>query len=227
MNDTLPRFSIGIDLGTTHCALAVRKNAAEPAELLPIPQFVEVGQVGVRPLLPSFGLQPDQTSRDKLSSGLPWGAQHGLVVGEFARTQAYKQPGRVITSSKSWLSHADVDRTENILPWEADEGVAQCSPVIAASMYLSQLRRAFEHAYPEAGKLAQHDVVLTVPASFDPVARELTLRAAELAGIGTPRLLEEPQSALYSWLDERGKYGENCAETSAVCDVEGAPLISP
>lgn len=224
MNDSLTRFSIGIDLGTTHCALAVRKNAAKPAELLPIPQFVEIGQVGVRTLLPSFGLQPDETSRDKLSSGLPWGAQHGLVVGEFARTQAYKQPGRVITSSKSWLSHADVDRTENILPWEADEGVAQCSPVIAASMYLSQLRRAFEHAYPEAGKLSQHDVVLTVPASFDPVARELTLRAAELAGIGTPRLLEEPQSALYSWLDERGKQWReelSAGDLVLVCDVGG------
>ncbi|MGB0647229.1 MAG: Hsp70 family protein, partial [Bradymonadia bacterium] len=224
MTDISQPFSIGIDLGTTHCAIAVRTSPTDAAELLPIPQFIEIGQVNAHTLLPSFGLQPDETSRDKLSNGLPWGTQHGLVVGEFARSQAYKQPGRVITSSKSWLSHAEVDRTENILPWDADEGVAQCSPVVAASMYLSQLRRAFEHAYPEAGKLSDHNVVLTVPASFDPVARELTLRAAELSGVGVPRLLEEPQSALYSWLSERGNQWREeltAGDLVLVCDVGG------
>lgn len=218
------KWIIGIDLGTTHCALSVKMPNGQGVELLEIPQFVEVGQVESRVLLPSFGLQPDAQQMGQLRDGLAWGYQGGLVVGEMARNQAYKQPGRVITSAKSWLSHEGVDRTENILPWGADEGVSTCSPVVAASAYLSHLRKAFEHRYPEAGHLKDHEVVLTVPASFDPVARALTLRAAEIAGIGQPRLLEEPQAALYAWLNERGDAWRDELGTGdlvLVCDVGG------
>lgn len=218
------RWLVGIDLGTTHCALAVKRPGAHSFELMNIPQFVDVGQVSSQMLLPSFGLQPDSHQMEQLRDGLDWGYQGGLVVGEFARAQAYKQPGRVITSSKSWLSHEGVDRTENILPWHADEDVSTCSPVIAASAYLTHLRRTFEHTYPEAGSLKDHEVVLTVPASFDPVARELTARAAEIAGLGQPRLLEEPQAALYAWLEEKGDTWRselNTGDLVLVCDVGG------
>jgi hypothetical protein len=219
-----PKWIVGIDLGTTHCALSVKRPGGNEVELLSVPQFVDVGQVQSNALLPSFGLQPDALQMEQLRDGLPWGYQGGLLVGEMARSQAYKQPGRVITSAKSWLSHEGVDRTENILPWGADEGVTTCSPVIAASAYLTHLRNAFEHNYPEAGSLKDQEVILTVPASFDPVARSLTLRAAEIAGIGQPRLLEEPQAALYAWLNAKGDAWRDELTTGdvvLVCDVGG------
>ena len=226
MSDTQSEsaWSIGIDLGTTHCAMSIRKPGESEFRLLPIPQFVSEGQYMESSLLPSFGLQPEAHQRDALTNGLPWDYHGGLVVGEWARRQAYLQPGRVVTSAKSWLSHADVNRTANILPWGADEGVTTCSPVVASSAYLKHLRQSFEAAYPEASSLSEQNVTLTVPASFDSVARELTVRAAEIGGIGSPILLEEPQAALYAWLYDCGEDWRNRlspGDVVLVCDVGG------
>ena len=226
MSDTQAKavWSIGIDLGTTHCAMSIRKPGESTFRLLPIPQFVSEGQYTESDLLPSFGLQPEAHQRDALTNGLPWVYHGGLVVGEWARRQAYSQPGRVVTSAKSWLSHADVDRTANILPWGADEGVTTCSPVVASSAYLKHLRQAFESAYPDVSALSEQNVTLTVPASFDSVARELTVRAAEIGGIGSPTLLEEPQAALYAWLYDSGEDWRDRlspGDVVLVCDVGG------
>ena len=224
MTDAPEGWSVGIDLGTTHCALSFRTNNEERFQILPVPQLVDEGQYSNAELLPSFGLQPPESIRSNLTNALPWTYHGGLVVGQWARKQAYRQPGRVITSAKSWLSHAEVDRNANILPWSADDGVTTCSPVIASSSYLKHLRQAFEYQHPDAGPISSQNVVLTVPASFDSVARELTVKAAEIAGIGAPTLLEEPQAALYAWLDEQGDNWRtqlSPGDVVLVCDVGG------
>ena len=218
------KWCIGIDLGTTNCALSIRRPDSDRTESLEIPQFLDESQVVSSPLLPSFGLQPEEHLRALLTETSPLPYQGGLVVGEWAKKRADQQPGRVVVSAKSWLSNSLVDRSGNILPWKADDGVACCSPLIASAMYLTHLRKAFEQRYPDAGDIAGHNVVLTVPASFDSVAKELTLKAASIAKLGVPTLLEEPQAALYSWLEKKGDDWRNElseGDVVLVCDVGG------
>jgi molecular chaperone DnaK (HSP70) len=197
-------FAIGIDLGTTNCALAFGAPEGGPIETLPIPQVVAPGEMSSRPLLPSFLYFPAEAQFPKGSLALPWVPGASDVVGELARSQGASTPARLVGSAKSWLSHAAVDRHGEILPWQSPEEVPKVSPVQASARYLAHLRAAWEEAYPDA-PLTEQDVVLTVPASFDPVARELTMEAAALAGFEEPPiLLEEPQAALYDWLAQRG-----------------------
>lgn len=197
-------YAIGIDLGTTNCALSFMTSAEAPPQALPIPQVVAPGEVAPRRLMPSFLYLPAAAQFPPGSLSLAWYPAAGDVVGELARSQGASTPGRLVSSAKSWLSHAGVDRRGEILPWQAPEGVPRVSPLEASARYLGHLRAAWEHAHPDA-PLAEQDVVLTVPASFDPVARELTLEAAALAGFDEPpRLLEEPQAALYAWVAQRG-----------------------
>jgi len=188
-------FAVGIDLGTTNCALAVAPltDAVTPATAFAIAQLVAAGETQARPMLPSFLYLPAE------AEGLS-----GPSIGLFARAQGAATPTRVVSSAKSWLSHTGVDRRAPILPWQAPDEVPKLSPLDASARYLAHMRAAWDAAHPEA-PLAQQELVLTVPASFDAVARELTSEACRIAGLGDAvRLLEEPQAALYAWLSDRG-----------------------
>lgn len=218
------RQAIGIDLGTTNCALAACTDRKVPPELLPIPQVVTPGEVMAQPLLPSFIYLPSEVEIADGALALPWDGSARDAVGHFARTQGASTPARLISSAKSWLSYAGVDRRAQILPWEAPEEVPRLSPVEASTRYLTHLRAAWDHAHPDA-PLHHQEIVLTVPASFDAVARELTVEAAQRAGLGEQlRLLEEPQAALYAWLADHGDSWRQelvVGDTILVCDIGG------
>ncbi len=199
-----PRYCIGIDLGTTHCSLAYVDVAASDGEatqhgVLDIAQLSAPGSVESLPLLPSFLYLPhtDELAPDDLA--LPWSTSQDFAVGEMARTRGAQTPIRLVSSAKSWLCHAGVDRHAAILPSDAPPEVARVSPLEASTRYLAHLRQAWDHAHPDA-PFAEQDVTVTIPASFDPAARELTVEAARAAGFGPLTLLEEPQAALYSWI---------------------------
>lgn len=202
------RYTIGIDLGTTHCALSyvdIEASDGEKAvqQVLAIPQLSGPGTVDERPLLPSFLYLPHA---DELADGdlhLPWSRSQDFAAGEFARSRGAATPIRLVSSAKSWLCHAGVDRRAAILPAEAPAEVPRISPLTASIRYLSHLRDAWNLAHPEA-PFAEQDVTVTIPASFDPAARELTAEAAQAAGYGPMTLLEEPQAALYSWIQKSG-----------------------
>jgi hypothetical protein len=202
-----PRFAIGIDLGTTHSALSYVDLQASDGEktrhgVLAIPQLTAPGTVEELPLLPSFLYLPHA---DELAPGdlsLPWqqsAEELTGVAGEMARSRGATTPIRLVSSAKSWLSHPGVDRRSALLPNDAPEEVARVSPLEASTRYLSHLRQAWEQAYPDA-PFGEQAVTVTIPASFDPGARELTAVAARAAGYTNLTLLEEPQAALYSWI---------------------------
>ena len=202
------QFSIGIDLGTTHCALSYVDKAASDGEnlvqgVLAIPQLTAPASIEARPLLPSFLYLPHESELSAADIALPWGAQQDFVVGEFARSRGAATPIRLVSSAKSWLCHPGVDRRSPLLPADAPAEVHRVSPLTASIRYLSHLRWAWEQAHPEAPFDAQ-DITVTIPASFDPAARELTAEACKAAGFQKLSLLEEPQAALYSWIQASG-----------------------
>lgn len=220
------KYVVGIDLGTTNSVLAYAPiNAENPqVELLAVPQLTAPGTVENRTSLPSFlYLAPDQEAAGG-TLDLPWQAGQTQVVGEMARRQAAEAPQRTVTAAKSWLCHSRVDRHQPILPWNAPAEVAKVSPVTASKKYLEHLRLAWEQAFPNDPLASQH-VVLTVPASFDAAARELTREAALAAGLPSALvLLEEPQAAVYAWLTSMGEKWRKTlkvGETLLVCDVGG------
>ena len=207
------RYCVGIDLGTTNSVVAYTPLDADQADLrlLPVPQSVAAGQVESRDSLPSFlYIAPDS---EALAYALPWqqpansnhaNAAGNHVIGEAARAKAAQSPQRVVATAKSWLTHSRVDRRAAILPWQAPDEVAKVSPLAATAGYLRHLAAAWNHAHPDA-LLADQAVVLTVPASFDPAARDLTREAALAAGLPSDLvLLEEPQAAVYRWLQGTG-----------------------
>jgi hypothetical protein len=210
----MARYSIGIDLGTTHSAVSYfpldkTEGRGTQQTMLSIPQVTGVGTVESRPLLPSFVYLAGPQEFPPGSLALPWNqesATHAVarVIGEFARSHGAKVPTRLVSSAKSWLGHAGVDRQVPILPWQAPAEVERISPLAASAEYLRHLREAWDRQHPEA-PLAAQEVVLTVPASFDATARDLTLKAAEAAGYPSVVLLEEPQAALYAWTEARGE----------------------
>ncbi|MDC0709384.1 hsp70 family protein [Stigmatella sp. ncwal1] len=192
---------VGIDLGTTHCAVASVDPAlgtGAPIEDFPIPQLVRQGEVAPRALLPSCIYIPAGHELAGESLQLPWGDAGPCVVGEFARWQGARVPGRLVASAKSWLCHPGVDRSAPILPWGAPADVAKLSPVEASALLLSHMAQAWNAAHPQV-PLAQQEVVITVPASFDEAARALTVSAARKAGLEKFTLLEEPQAAFYDY----------------------------
>lgn len=203
-----PRYVIGIDLGTTHTALAYLELTGDPAQspsprVFPVPQLVARGTVEPRDLLPSFLYLPHESEGPQ---ALPWDAQRAHVVGAYARSRGAEAPGRLVSSAKSWLCHPSVDRRSSVLPAGSVE-VERISPVEASFRYLEHLAEAWDHSMgrgDEALGLRHQEIVLTVPASFDAVARELTVEAAYAAGLERVTLLEEPQAALYAWLDRVG-----------------------
>jgi len=194
-----PKFAVGIDLGTTHSAIGFSPIAKPSIEILPIPQLVAPGAVGELPLLPSAIYLPAEGELAEGSTRLPWNEAPPFVVGELARRLGAQVPGRLVASAKSWLSYAGVDRRAEILPWGAGEDAVRISPVEASARILAHLRAAWDFKHPEA-PLTEQEVVLTVPASFDEVARELTVEAMRQAGLGRARLLEEPQAAFYDFI---------------------------
>jgi molecular chaperone DnaK (HSP70) len=211
----MSQFSIGIDLGTTHSALSFFElGLAGPRSwkesLLPIPQLTAPGTTEDRFLLPSFLYLPAQGEFSEGSLALPWDKKPNGIIGEFARAHGVKVPSRLVSSAKSWLSHAGVDRSDALLPWQSPPEVSRVSPVEASSRYLTHLAEAwnqrFAHGKGKADReIAGQEVVLTVPASFDAAARELTLKAANQAGLKHVTLLEEPQAAFYAWLESQGE----------------------
>lgn len=206
----MARYSIGIDLGTTNSAvsyldLASDRGRGREQTMLPIPQLTAPGTVEELTLLPSFLYLPSAAEFPDGALRLP--DQSGpmdAIVGRFARAHGARVPMRLVSSAKSWLCHAGVDRQAPILPWQAPAEVTRVSPVEASTRYLAHLRWAWERRFPDA-PWAEQDVVLTVPASFDAAARELTLKAAQAAGLAHLTLLEEPQAAFYAWLEQRGE----------------------
>jgi molecular chaperone DnaK (HSP70) len=206
------RFVVGIDLGTTNNTLAYVDTGVpagqEPVpRTLPIPQVVQVGGVEERPLLPSFLYLPGPNELPAGSLKLPWAPDRDFAVGEFARNHGGLVPTRLVSSAKSWLCHAGVDRRGPILPWKAPEGSRQVSPLEASTLYLKHLAEVWNHSIAGANpdnRLEVQDIILTVPASFDAVARELTVEAARAAGLENITLLEEPQAAFYAWIDAQG-----------------------
>lgn len=229
MNPVDPtRYAVGIDLGTTHCALSYIDLAESDGEAvvqstMEVPQNTAPGTVEARPLLPSFAYLPHESELHADALALPWGAAQGTAVGEVARYLGTKSALRLISSAKSWLCHAGVDRRAPILPALAGSDIAKRSPLDASVLYLEHLHLAWNHHHPGA-PLAEQRVTITVPASFDPVARELTAEAARLAGLQHATLLEEPQAALYSWLgDSRGGWRDQVqvGDVILVIDVGG------
>ncbi|KGD43162.1 hsp70 family protein [Burkholderia pseudomallei MSHR7343] len=202
------RYSIGIDLGTTHCALSYVDLAASDGEktslrVLPIAQLTAPGAIDAPNLLPSFLYLPHPSELAPGELALPWAAERDFAVGELARSRGAGTPIRLVSSAKSWLCHPGVDRRAGILPSDAPPEVARVSPLDASVRYLSHLREAWNHAHPDA-PFDRQDVTVTIPASFDPAARELTAEAAQAAGYAHMTLLEEPQAALYSWIEKSG-----------------------
>jgi len=173
-------------------------------------------------LLPSFLYIPGASDFPAGSTALPWDTSPEIVVGRLAQKRGVENAGRLVSSAKSWLSHGGVDRTAPILPFRAPEGVPKYSPVEASRRYLEHLRQAWDHLKPDAPFAAQH-VLVTVPASFDAVARDLTLKAAEQAGYQNITLLEEPQAAFYAWIERHPDWRERVTvgDLILVVDIGG------
>jgi hypothetical protein len=222
------RFAVGIDLGTTHCALAYVESATcEGEDIVPkqmlIPQLTAPGSLEERAVLPSFLYLPhvDEFNHGDLS--LPWPTHPGRIAGELARRQGTTTPIRLVSSAKSWLCHPDVDRKAPILPPEVPGDVQRVSPFDASVHYLAYLRDAWNGLHPYA-PLDEQEVTVTVPASFDPAARELTAEAAHAIGIRNLVLLEEPQAALYNWVNDslgRWRRDVKVGDIILVVDVGG------
>ncbi len=200
-------YVVGIDLGTSNCAVAYAPVTGTDATVLdfPIPQLTRPGQIEPLPLLPSTLYLPAAAEFPPAALQLPWSpsltppaSDLTPTIGAFARTHGARVPGRLVASAKSWLCHPGVDRTAPILPWGAPDDVAKLSPTTASSLLLAHMAAAWDHAHPGA-RLAQQEVVITVPASFDEVARALTVTAARQAGLEKFTLVEEPQAAFYDF----------------------------
>lgn len=242
-----PRYAIGIDLGTTNCALAfVDLRAASRAEMLPLPQLQGFEAIVERALLPSFFYYCTEAEMDRPQvdpiAGLASDEPTGFVIGMMARDLTSARPERVIHSAKSWLAHGGIDREAPILPFGSDEIPAdlRLSAVEASAAYLQYLRECWDHAFAHddsANAFARQRIVVTVPASFDEGAQALTRKAAELAGYPNGmRLLEEPQAAFYAWLataEDDNPHGASVRlldcmpalaerpQTILVCDIGG------
>ena len=203
----VPKYVIGIDLGTTNSGVAYAEILADPdpfapanVQLLAIPQLTNPGEVREEDLLPSFLYLPGSSDFPAGSIALPWDEAPTAVTGRLAQKRGVENTGRLVSSAKSWLSHSGVDRTSPLLPFRAPEGVEKISPVAASRRYLEHMRQAWDAKMPDA-PFQQQQILVTVPASFDAVARELTLEAAQQAGYQNITLLEEPQAAFYAWIE--------------------------
>ena len=219
--------SFGIDLGTTNCALAFA-SVSEDEETtefgaFELPQLADSGQIESLPTPPSFIYLPSSHELSGMDLALPWDEVNLMAVGAYGRREGSKKPDRLISSAKSWLSQEGVERRKAILPWKGAEDVKKMSPVEASTEYLKHVAQAWQFKNPEE-PLGDAEVVLTVPASFDAVARDLTAEAARTAGLSKLTLLEEPQAAFYAWLANAGddwREQVTKGDLVLVCDIGG------
>jgi hypothetical protein len=225
-SENLSRYVVGIDLGTTNSAVTFVDASAETrrVQTFRVPQLVAPGQVESLETLPSFHYQPAPGELPAGALRLPWGKQEpGYAVGSFARDHGSLVPGRMISSAKSWLCHTGVDRTAELLPWHGAADVDRISPVETSARYLKHIREAWDAHFPQ-DRLAEQEVVITLPASFDEVARELTVKAAAASGLPRVVLIEEPQAAFYAWIDRHAHDWERLVtpgQKILVCDIGG------
>ena len=221
-------FSLGIDLGTTNSAIAIEEFETGRAEIVEITQILAVNQIGERQTLPSalYIPHPDEFKENQVR--LPWSKGEGeSIIGHFAFNHGALIPDRLITSAKSWLSNFHVDPKSPVLPWKSDIKEQKLSALDCSRRYLEHLKEGFLYAESRQGrtwKLADGQVVLTVPASFDEIARNLTAAAAEAAGFEKVVLLEEPQAAFYAWTAQVGsdwRTQVSRGDIVLVCDIGG------
>jgi hypothetical protein len=222
------RFSLGIDLGTSNCAMALTDLDTDRTEIVPIPQILAANQLGEKPTLASALYLPHPEEFRPGSFPLPW--DNGLelgIVGQFARDHGALVPDRLVTSAKSWLSNPHIDPKERTLPWRSDSAEEKLSPFECSRRYLQHLKGTFLQTAQAQGRewdLSDGQIVVTVPASFDEVARSLTAEAAEAAGLGHVTLLEEPQAAFYAWAARAGRQWRDAVtpgDIILVCDIGG------
>ena len=225
------RYIIGIDLGTTNSAVSYVDLGAEERDsarirLFQIPQLTGAGEFSRLPVLPSFIYIPGEYDISKTAITIPWKTEDDNFVGSFARDHGAMVPARLVSSAKSWLCHDKADRHARILPWGAGDEVIRVSPVAATAYFLRHIRNAWNDDKGDDVELYLENqiVTITVPASFDEVARDMTLEAAAMAGFGPVTLLEEPLAAFYSWLIQHEKTWSDHVrpgELILVCDVGG------
>jgi molecular chaperone DnaK (HSP70) len=226
------KYIVGIDLGTTNSILAYTQTGADIREtpeirVLEIPQLVSSGAVAAQEMLPSFIYLPDENEIASNALDLPWQDNVQQVVGELARNRGAELPQRMISSSKSWLCNTMVDRNQAILPWDSPAEVPKLSPVEASAAIIDHIRHAWNHTIAPDDEnliLERQEIYLTVPASFDAVARELTVKAAGRAGLPDIILLEEPQAAFYAWIQASGDHWREAVKPGdlvLVCDIGG------
>ncbi len=225
------RYIVGIDLGTTNCAvsfvdLAGAAKKEKGIRVFQVPQLTGPAEVSALSVLPSFCYLPGKYDIYEDAIRLPWRNAKPGFVGRFARDYGAKIPSRLVSSAKSWLCHANADRRAKILPWGAGKDVDQISPVEATAGYLDHIRSAWNHSKGDDDDqyLENQKVIITVPASFDEVARDLTIEGAKLAGLNNVTLLEEPLAAFYSWLIPHEANWQDHIQPGQlvlVCDVGG------
>ena len=222
------RFSLGIDLGTSNCAMALSDLDTDQTEIVPIPQMLAPNQLGEKPTLASALYLPHPDEFRPGSFALPWDdGGEPRIVGQFARDHGALVPDRLVTSAKSWLSNPHIDPKQRTLPWKSESAEEKLSPFDCSRLYLQHLRGGFLNASQAQGRqwdVGDGQIVVTVPASFDEVARNLTAEAAEAAGLGRVTLLEEPQAAFYAWAAQAGRQWRDAVapgDIILVCDVGG------
>lgn len=223
----MPKYILGIDLGTTNSALAYTPVAddsgAHPeVQLFNVPQLVNPGEVAELDLLPSSLYIPGEGEFVEGALALPWNNRPAYITGQLAKKRGVENAGRLVSSAKSWLSNQSADPTQPLLPLVAPDGMDKISPLEASCQYLLHLRSAWDVAHPDA-KLANQSVLITVPASFDAAARDLTQRAAKLAGYPEVTILEEPQAAFYAWIERTPNWREQVkpGDLILVIDIGG------
>src|SRR3712207_4646883 len=222
------RLSLGIDLGTSNCAMALTDLETDRTEVLPVPQILAANRLGEKPTLASATYLPHPEEFPPGSFRLPWSiSEEAGIIGQFARDHGALVPDRLATSAKSWLSNPHIDPKQRTLPWRSDSVEEKLSPFECSRHYLRHLKDAFLHTVASQGRewdLADGQIVVAVPASFDEVARSLTAEAAAAAGLGHVTLLEEPQAAFYAWSARAGRQWRDAVapgDVILVCDVGG------
>src|ERR1700758_4750694 len=222
------RFSLAIDLGTSNSAIAIADLDSGETRIIEIAQTLGPNQIGEMPTLPSATYIPHSEEFPASSFPLPWNdAGERAIIGQFARERGALVPDRLVSSAKSWLSNPHIDPKQRILPWRSDIAEEKLSPVECSRLYLQHLRDAFLHTERVEGRdwdLSEGEIVVTVPASFDEVARSLTAEAAKAAGLENVTLLEEPQAAFYAWMAQTQREWRNLiadGDIVLVCDVGG------
>jgi len=226
------KYIIGVDLGTTHCVLAYTQAGAPEGEqpsiqVFRVSQVSNPGELRARPLLPSFVFLPGLMTFLREAWRSPGVPSNKISSSESLRATGGGASHRLVSSAKSWLCNSGVNRTEPLLPWDSPPEVRRISPVEASARLLEHLRNAWNHemaADDAEARLEHQDIYLTVPASFDAVARELTVQAARLAGLEHFTLIEEPQAAFYAWIEALGdqwRKAVHVGESILVCDVGG------